>query len=132
MPVVLDPPEWCPDGGSDDPPGSEPDVGVADALGLGVVEPPFLVLLPFPPLALPLRMPLHGPCPLLSHAGGPRGYSSGGVFGVLPWLLLGNMMGGRSSMGTRGSGGFGGFDSGDSFGGFGGGDSGGGGASSDW
>jgi uncharacterized protein len=52
--------------------------------------------------------------------------------GVLPWLLLGNLMGGRSSYGGRGSGGFGGFDSGDGFGGFGGGDSGGGGASSDW
>ncbi|MEI9976852.1 MAG: TPM domain-containing protein [Ignavibacteriota bacterium] len=53
--------------------------------------------------------------------------------GVLPWLLLGNLMGGdRSSYGGRGSGGFGGPDSGDGFGGFGGGDSGGGGASSDW
>ena len=66
---------------------------------------------------------------LLSRAAGPRG---GGGWGVLPWLLLGNLMGGRSSSGGRGSGGFGGFDSGDGFGGFGGGDSGGGGASSDW
>ena len=66
---------------------------------------------------------------LFSRAAGPRG---GGGLGVLPWLLLGNLMGGRSSYGSRGSGGFGGFDSGDGFGGFGGGDSGGGGASSDW
>jgi uncharacterized protein len=70
---------------------------------------------------------------LLSHAGGPRGHGGGGGgLGVLPWLLLGNLMGGRSGIGSRGSGGFGGFDSGDGFGGFGGGDSGGGGASSDW
>ena len=69
---------------------------------------------------------------LLSRAGGPRGFGGGGGWGALPWLLLGNMMGGRSSIGNRGSGGFGGFDSGDGFGGFGGGDSGGGGASSDW
>jgi uncharacterized protein len=68
---------------------------------------------------------------LLARAGGPRGFGGGGL-GVLPWLLLGNLMGGRSSYGSRGSGGFGGFDSGDGFGGFGGGDSGGGGASSDW
>lgn len=68
---------------------------------------------------------------LLARAGGPRGRGGGGL-GVLPWLLLGNLMGGRSSYGSRGSGGFGGFDSGDGFGGFGGGDSGGGGASSDW
>jgi len=66
---------------------------------------------------------------LLSRAAGPR---SGGGLGVLPWLLLGNLGGGRSSSGGRGSGGFGGFDSGDGFGGFGGGDSGGGGASSGW
>jgi len=68
---------------------------------------------------------------LLAHAGGPRGNGGGGL-GVLPWLLLGNLMGGRSSYGSRGGGGFGGPDSGDGFGGFGGGDSGGGGASSDW
>ena len=68
---------------------------------------------------------------LLARAGGPRG-SGGGGLGVLPWLLLGNLMGGRSSYGGRGSGGFGGYDSGDGFGGFGGGDSGDGGASSDW
>ena len=65
----------------------------------------------------------------LLRAGGPRG---GGGVGFLPWLILGNMMGGRSSYGGRGGGGFGGPDSGDGFGGFGGGDSGGGGASSDW
>lgn len=70
---------------------------------------------------------------LLLRAGGRRGYGAGGgIGGALPWLILGNLMGGRSSYGSRGSGGFGGFDSGDSFGGFGGGDSGGGGASSDW
>ena len=71
---------------------------------------------------------------LLARAGGPRGsgMGGGGLGGILPWLLLGNLMGGRSSYGSRSSGGFGGFDSGDSFGGFGGGDSGGGGASSDW
>jgi uncharacterized protein len=69
---------------------------------------------------------------LLSRTGGPRSYGGGGGLGVLPWLFLGGMMGGRSSYGGRGSGGFGGFDSGDTFGGFGGGDSGGGGASSDW
>jgi uncharacterized protein len=68
---------------------------------------------------------------LFSRISGPRG-SGGGGLGVLPWLLLGNLMGGRSSYGSRGSGGFGGYDSGDGFGGFGGGDSGGGGASSDW
>lgn len=66
-------------------------------------------------------------------SGRPRGYSGGGWRGggLLPGLILGNMMG-RSTWGSRGSGGFGGFDSGDGFGGFGGGDSGGGGASSDW
>jgi uncharacterized protein len=72
---------------------------------------------------------------LLVRSGGPRGHGGGGGgggLGVLPWLLLGNLMGGRGSYGSRGSGGFGGFDSGDGFGGFGGGDSGGGGASSDW
>jgi uncharacterized protein len=68
---------------------------------------------------------------LLARSGGPRG-SGGGGLGVLPWLLLGNLMGGRSSYGGRSGGGFGGPDSGDGFGGFGGGDSGGGGASSDW
>ena len=70
---------------------------------------------------------------LLLRSGGGRGSGGGGGgLGVLPWLLLGNLMGGRSSYGGRGSGGFGGPDSGDGFGGFGGGDSGGGGASSDW
>lgn len=69
---------------------------------------------------------------LFARAGGPRGYGGGGM-GVLPWLLLGNLLGGRrSNYGGRSGGGFGGFDSGDGFGGFGGGDSGGGGASSDW
>jgi uncharacterized protein len=67
----------------------------------------------------------------LMRKGGPRGYSGGGGGGFLPGLILGSMMG-RSSWGSRGSGGFGGSDSGDGFGGFGGGDSGGGGASSDW
>lgn len=57
-----------------------------------------------------------------------RGYRGGGL---LPGIILGNMMG-RSSYGGYSRGGFGGYDSGDSFGGFGGGDSGGGGASSDW
>ncbi|MGA2270029.1 MAG: TPM domain-containing protein [Bryobacteraceae bacterium] len=65
----------------------------------------------------------------LMRLGGPRG--RGGGLGFLPWLILGNMMGG-SIGGGRGSGGFGGFDSGGGFGGFGGGDSGGGGASSNW
>jgi uncharacterized protein len=63
--------------------------------------------------------------------GGPRGYSGRTGGGFLPWLILGNMMG-RSTWGSRSSGGFGGYDSGDSFGGFGGGDFGGGGASGDW
>jgi uncharacterized protein len=67
---------------------------------------------------------------LFSRAPGPR--VAGGRFGVLPWLLLGNLVGGRSSYGSRGSGGFGGFDSGDGFGAFGGGDCGHGRASSDW
>ena len=64
---------------------------------------------------------------------GGRGAGFGGRRrgGFLPGLILGNMMG-RSTWGSRSSGGFGGYDSGDSFGGFGGGDSGGGGASSDW
>ena len=62
---------------------------------------------------------------------GGRGGSGGGGLGVLPWLLLGNVMGG-SMGGGRSGGGFGGFDSGGGFGGFGGGDSGGGGASGNW
>jgi uncharacterized protein len=66
----------------------------------------------------------------LGGQGGRRGGGGGGL-GFLPWLILGNMMGG-SVGGGRGSGGFGGFDSGGGFGGFGGGDSGGGGASSNW
>jgi uncharacterized protein len=69
---------------------------------------------------------------LMGGGRGRRAYRGGhGLGGVLPALILGNMMG--RSMGHRsGGGGFGGFDSGDSFGGFGGGDSGGGGASSSW
>jgi uncharacterized protein len=66
---------------------------------------------------------------LLLMRGGRRG--GGGGLGILPWLILGNVMGG-SMGGGRGGGGFGGFDSGGGFGGFGGGDSGGGGASSNW
>jgi uncharacterized protein len=69
---------------------------------------------------------------LLRARGRSTRFRGGGGLGVLPWLILGNLMGGRSSNGSRGSGGFGGYDSGDGFGGFGGGDSGGGGASSDW
>jgi uncharacterized protein len=72
---------------------------------------------------------------LLMRVGRPRGYSGQRGWrgnGLLPGLILGNMMG-RSTWGSRGSGGFGGYDSGDGgFGGFGGGDFGGGGASSDW
>ena len=68
-------------------------------------------------------------------SGRARGYSGNRGWrgnGFLPGLILGNMMG-RSTWGSRGSGGFGGYDSGDGgFGGFGGGDFGGGGASSDW
>jgi uncharacterized protein len=67
----------------------------------------------------------------LLRASGPRGYGGWSGGGLLPGLLMGNMMA-RSTWGGRGSGGFGGYDSGDGFGGFGGGDSGGGGASGDW
>jgi uncharacterized protein len=67
----------------------------------------------------------------LMRAGRRGGRGGGGGLGILPWLILGNMMGG-SMGGGRGGGGFGGFDSGGGFGGFGGGDSGGGGASSNW
>jgi len=71
----------------------------------------------------------------LMRSGGSRGYSgrSGwGGGGFLPGMILGNVLG-RSTWGSRGSGGFGGPDSSDGgFGGFGGGDFGGGGASSDW
>ena len=68
----------------------------------------------------------------LIRAGAPRGYGGSGGGGILPALILGNLMG-RSTWGSRGGGGFGGSDSSDGgFGGFGGGDSGGGGASSDW
>src|SRR3954453_21762401 len=72
---------------------------------------------------------------LMRAGGGGRGYSGrsgGGGGGFLPGLILGNPLG-RSTWGSRGSGGFGGPDSSDGgFGGFGGGDFGGGGASSDW
>ena len=71
----------------------------------------------------------------LLNSGGRRGRRSyGGGSGLLPGIILGNMMGrGMHWGGGRyGGGGFGGYDSGDSFGGFGGGDSGGGGASSNW
>ena len=64
-------------------------------------------------------------------AGGPRGFGWAGGRGFLPWLALGTMMG-RSTWGSRGTGGFGGYDSGDGSAGFGGGDFGGAGASSDW
>ncbi len=65
--------------------------------------------------------------------GGRGGGFGGGGGGLLAGMILGNMLGGRSSYGGGyGGGGFGGYDSGDTFGGFGGGDSGGGGASSDW
>ncbi len=67
----------------------------------------------------------------LMRMGGQGRRGGGGGLGVLPWLILGNIMGG-SMGGGRGGGGFGGFDSGGGFGGFGGGDSGGGGASSNW
>jgi uncharacterized protein len=71
----------------------------------------------------------------LMRSGRPRGYSGQRGWrgnGILPGLILGNMLG-RSTWGSRGSGGFGGYDSSDGgFGGFGGGDFGGGGASSDW
>jgi uncharacterized protein len=67
----------------------------------------------------------------LMRMGGRGRRGGGGGLGFLPWLILGNMMGG-SIGGGRGGGGFGGFDSGGGFGGFGGGDSGGGGASSNW
>jgi uncharacterized protein len=73
---------------------------------------------------------------VLGSMSGPRGRGRRrhhhGIGGVLPWLLLGNMMG-RGDLGGFSRGGFGGFDSGGGgFGGFGGGDSGGGGASSSW
>ena len=71
----------------------------------------------------------------LMRSGRPRGYSGNRGWrgsGLLPGLILGNLMN-RGTWGSRGSGGFGGYDSSDGgFGGFGGGDFGGGGASSDW
>jgi uncharacterized protein len=69
---------------------------------------------------------------LSSLIGGRRRRRRSGAFGgILPGLILGNLVG-RSIDFRRGGGGFGGFDSSDGFGGFGGGDSGGGGASSSW
>lgn len=70
---------------------------------------------------------------VLSSLGGGRRrrLGGGGLGGILPGLILGNLLG--RGLGYRsGGGGFGGYDSGDGFGGFGGGDSGGGGASSGW
>jgi uncharacterized protein len=71
----------------------------------------------------------------LMRSGRPRGFSGNRGWrgnGFLPGLILGNLLG-RSTWGSRGSGGFGGYDSSDGGGGgFGGGDFGGGGASSDW
>jgi|SoiMethySBSTD1v2_1073268.scaffolds.fasta_scaffold263846_2 uncharacterized protein len=64
-------------------------------------------------------------------ARGSRGFGGWNHDGILPALLLGQLMS-RNTWGGRSSGGFDGPDSGDSFGGFGGGDFGGGGASSDW
>ncbi|MEX2263703.1 MAG: TPM domain-containing protein [Bryobacteraceae bacterium] len=61
-----------------------------------------------------------------------RGGRRGGMGGILPALILGQMLGGRGGGHWRSGGGFGGYDSGGGFGGFGGGDSGGGGASSGW
>ena len=65
--------------------------------------------------------------------GGPRSGFGGGGGSVLPWLILGNTLGGR---GGRWGGGFGGssggFSGGGGFGGFGGGMSGGGGAGGSW
>ena len=83
--------------------------------------------------SIPWPMVLGGAALLFSFLrfGGTRGYGGWSSGGLLPALLLGNLMG-RSTWGSRGSGGFEGPDSGDSFGGFGGGDFGGGGASSDW
>jgi len=61
-----------------------------------------------------------------------RGGKKGGGAGVLPWLIIGSMTGGRNRGGWGGGGGFGG--SGGGFGGFsgGGGSFGGGGASGSW
>jgi len=87
---------------------------------------------PGPSDAIPWPMILGGVALLLLllRRRGRGGYGPSGG-GFLPGLILGNLLG-RSTWGSRGSGGFGGYDSGDSFGGFGGGDFGGGGASSDW
>ncbi len=66
---------------------------------------------------------------------GRRGRAPGGMGGLLPGMILGNLMGRSWDDRGGGGGGFGGFDSsggGGGFGGFGGGDSGGGGASGSW
>ena len=64
---------------------------------------------------------------------GSRRRRGGGMGGMLPGILIGDMLSrGPYGGGGYGRGGFGGYDSGDTFGGFGGGDSGGGGASSSW
>src|SRR5262245_36263819 len=68
---------------------------------------------------------------LFRGARGGRGFGGWNHDGILPALLLGNLLS-RNTWGSRSSGGFDGYDSGDSFGGFGGGDFSGGGASSDW
>ena len=81
--------------------------------------------------AVPWPLIMFGAVALLWLVNGFASAARGGRSGILPALLLGNMLG-RSGYGSRASGGFGGYDSSDSFGGFGGGDSGGGGASSDW
>jgi uncharacterized protein len=60
------------------------------------------------------------------------GRGGGGGSGVLPGIILGNMMGGRSNWGGGGFGGYDGDRGGGGFGGFGGGSSGGGGASGGW
>lgn len=110
---------------------------IARAKNVAVTAPPSRTLRPTAGNSIPWPLVLGGIFMLvwLLRSAGPRGYGGYrrpfGGGGFLPGLILGNMMG-RSTWGSRGSGGFGGYDSGDSFGGFGGGDSGGGGASSDW
>ena len=116
-------------------------LAAADTLGTAIAAAKHVTLTaplsrrmrPKPSESIPWPMLLGGLFLLLwlMRSGGPRGFGGGGGGGLLPGLILGNMMG-RSTWGSRGSGGFGGYDSGDGFGGFGGGDSGGGGASSDW
>ena len=60
------------------------------------------------------------------------GRGGGGGSGVIPGIILGNMLGGRSNWGGGGFGDHDGGGGGGGFGGFGGGSSGGGGASSGW